>query len=160
MIGRGQQWIVDDLDQGSPAEQAPDDKNYAEDSFHQDINGILTAKDSQGYAAWSKVQKVLQQRYETELLPAVRKKIADEQARQYAPQLMTKNWRPTEADLLSSRLPLQQDTLISLRVWKNAPPQPKETSSRRLGNSGSTRHKRHSRSSRKHATASCRSSKL
>jgi dihydroneopterin aldolase len=127
MTDGGQQWIVADLVKALQLSKTPDDQNYPEKSFHRDINGILTNKDSLGYVAWSNLQKVLQRRYETDLLSAVRKKIADELAREYAPELMNNSWSPTEAVFRSSPLPLQPDTLTNLRVWKNAPPQPKET---------------------------------
>ena len=109
MVDRSQQWIVDDLVKALQQSKSPDDKDYPEDRFRQDIAKIVNADGTQGHNAWSKLQKVLLRRYEKELLPAVRRKIADQQARQYAPQLMNQNWTPTNGSLEHSTAPAAGD---------------------------------------------------
>ncbi len=123
MIARSQQWIVDDRMKDFAESESPDDRNYAADRFRQDVVGIVDAAGTQSHAAWTKLQKALEQQYEKKLLPVVRKKIADQQASQYAPDLMNGNWIPTERELDSSGQSLRREALTGLAVWKDGPPQ-------------------------------------
>ncbi len=64
--------------------KSPDDQEYPEDRFRQDIANIVNADGTLGHNSWGKLQYALLRRYEKELLPAVRGKIADMQAKEYA----------------------------------------------------------------------------
>ncbi len=123
MVKRRQQWLEDDLVEAFRQSKSPDDQEYPEDRFRQDIANIVNADGTLGHNSWGKLQYALLRRYEKELLPAVRGKIADMQAKEYAPLLMIQNWLPQE-DLWSIPLPLQPGKLKDLEVWNNGPPQP------------------------------------
>ncbi len=123
MVDRGQQWIVEELLKACRQSSSPEDREYPEERFRHDITEIVTAPDTRGHASWSRLQKVLLERYKTDVLKTVRDTIAAEQTRQYASLLADQKWTPTE-DLLQIPLPLADATLKQLPFWNSRPPLP------------------------------------
>ena len=96
MIGAKQQWIADDLVQALQKSTSSVDKSYAVDDLRRDVDGIVSARHAEPRGL-ERVQEILQSRYESTMLPAIRQQIADEQARQLLPEeLMAKKWWPTD----------------------------------------------------------------
>jgi len=123
-----QQWVVTELEQDRQKSKAAEDQNYAEKQFAQDVGTVLEARDTKSRDSWRRLAERLEQRYESEVLPAIRSQIADRQAAEYAPTLMAGTWRPKESDLNGVVLPLRrQEHLTNLPIWAPAPPQATDT---------------------------------
>jgi hypothetical protein len=115
------QWIIKYLTDVVFKENSEFDRGHSSDQFNKDVDHAL-AGGAKSKAAWNELQIFLLGKY-MDSVPDIRRSIAEEQARRYAPELAAKGWRPSEEQITEQKGDMNRQQLLKLPVWTKGQPQ-------------------------------------